>query len=163
MAPVKCYHLSVMGDQTGPTINVSDAWLYILPMGPVSQWGLTGVVTIFFYFFSGVGFPLYPEFFLLYYTIILQRIRIIVGDAGFEPGNSAPEVWCATDEPPHLQPMSHCISPMSTTSPRWATTSPRWATTSPMSYRPHTDRHDSCVFSKHVGQWPKFTAWRKVS
>ena len=74
--------------------------------------------SFFLFFASGVGSPLYPEFFLLYYTIILQRIRIIVGDAGFEPGNSAPEVWCATDEPPHLQPMSHCISPMSTTSPR---------------------------------------------
>ena len=26
------------------------------------------------------------SFFLLYYTMILQRIRIIMGDAGFEPG-----------------------------------------------------------------------------
>ena len=34
--------------------------------------------------------------------MILQRIRIIVGDAGFEPRTSAPEVWCATNEPPHL-------------------------------------------------------------
>ena len=32
--------------------------------------------------------------------MILQRIRIIVGDAGFEPGTS--EVWCATNEPSHL-------------------------------------------------------------
>ena len=32
--------------------------------------------------------------------MILQRIRIIVGDAGFEPGTSAPEVWWA--KPPHL-------------------------------------------------------------
>ena len=51
---------------------------------------------------SEVGFPLYPEIFLHYYTMILQRIRIIVGDAGFEPGTSAPQVWCATYEPPHL-------------------------------------------------------------
>ena len=29
--------------------------------------------------------------FLQYYTMILQRPRIIVGDAGFEPGTSAPE------------------------------------------------------------------------
>ena len=35
--------------------------------------------------------------------MILQRIRIIVEDAGFEPGTSAPEVWCSTNEPPHLQ------------------------------------------------------------
>ena len=33
--------------------------------------------------------------------MILQRIRIIVGDAGFEPGTSAPEVWCATNVPLH--------------------------------------------------------------
>ena len=32
--------------------------------------------------------------------MILQRIRIIVGGAGSEPGTSAPEVWCATYEPP---------------------------------------------------------------
>ena len=32
---------------------------------------------------------------LLYYTVILQRIRIIEEDAGFEPWTSAPEVWCA--------------------------------------------------------------------
>ena len=41
-------------------------------------------------------FPLfYPEI-LQYYTMILQRPRIIVGDVGFEPGTSAPEVWRAT-------------------------------------------------------------------
>ena len=26
-----------------------------------------------------------------------------MGDAGFEPGTYAPEVWCAANEPPHLQ------------------------------------------------------------
>ena len=46
---------------------------------------------------------------LYYYTMILQRIGIIEGDAGFEPRASAPEVCCATNEPPHLQ-MSHHIS-----------------------------------------------------
>ena len=51
---------------------------------------------------SGGGSPLYPEF-LQYYTMILQRPRIIVGDAGFEPGTSASEVWCTSNEPPHLQ------------------------------------------------------------
>ena len=40
---------------------------------------------------------------LHYYTMSLQRIRIIVGDAGFEPGTSASEVWCATNEPPYLR------------------------------------------------------------
>ena len=38
--------------------------------------------------------------------MILQRIRFIVGDAGFEPWTSAPEVWCATSEPPHIQTKS---------------------------------------------------------
>ena len=47
-------------------------------------------------------FPFLPWDFLYFITMILQRIRIIVGDAGFEPGTSAPEVWCATNEPPHV-------------------------------------------------------------
>ena len=53
-------------------------------------------------FTSGEGFPLYPEFFLHYYTMILQRIRIVVGDAGFEPG-PLPQKSGAL-------PMSHYIS-----------------------------------------------------
>ena len=56
------------------------------------------------FFASGVGLTFYSELFLQYFTMIMQRIRIIVEDAGFELGTSAPEVWCATDEPPHL----HC-------------------------------------------------------
>ena len=48
----------------------------------------------------------YPEI-LQYYTMILQRIRIIAVDAGFEPGISAPEVWRATNETPHLQKSHH--------------------------------------------------------
>ena len=48
------------------------------------------IMEFFLYIFlaSGGGSPLYPEI-LQYYTMILQRIRIIVGDAGFEPGTSA--------------------------------------------------------------------------
>ena len=46
---------------------------------------------------------LYPEF-LQYDTMILLRPRIIVGDAGFEPGT---EVWRATNEPPHLNEHPH--------------------------------------------------------
>ena len=47
------------------------------------------------FFASGVGFKasLSTLTFLHYYTMILQRIRIIVGDAGFEPGTSAPEFF----------------------------------------------------------------------
>ena len=47
-------------------------------------------------------FPSLPSVFLRYYTMILQRIRILVGYAGFEPGTSAPEIWCASKVPPHL-------------------------------------------------------------
>ena len=36
-------------------------------------------------FWPRLGVPLYPEIFPHYNTLILQRIRIIVGDAGFEP------------------------------------------------------------------------------
>ena len=43
-----------------------------------------------------IGFPLCPKISLHYDTKILQRIAIIVGDAGIESGTSAPEVWCAT-------------------------------------------------------------------
>ena len=53
-------------------------------------------------FFLSGRFPSLHWDFLHYFTMILQRIRIIVGDAGFEPGTSAPEVWCATNKPPHL-------------------------------------------------------------
>ena len=41
--------------------------------------------------------------FLHYYTMILQRLGIIVRDAGFKSRTSAPEVRRATNEPPHLQ------------------------------------------------------------
>ena len=40
----------------------------------------------------------FPCDFFLYCTMILQRPRIFVGDAGFEPRTSASEVWCATNE-----------------------------------------------------------------
>ena len=72
--------------------------------GPFSSVRSIELRRIFFklYFFaSGGGYhPLYPES-LQYYTIP-QRPLIIVGDAGFEPGTSAPEVWPAANEPPHL-------------------------------------------------------------
>ena len=55
-------------------------------------------------FFSLTSLP----WVLNYYTM---SCRIIVRDAGFELGSSAPEVWCATNEPPHLQ--------KTTTSPRF--------------------------------------------
>ena len=49
---------------------------------------------LFFYFFFGTQVEVPPSTlrFVQYYTMILQRIRIIVVDAGFEPGTSAPEV-----------------------------------------------------------------------
>ena len=58
---------------------------------------------LFLYILFGLRwrFPLYPEI-LQFYTIILQRIRIIAVDAGCEPGVSVSEVWRANNEPPHL-------------------------------------------------------------
>ena len=59
---------------------------------------------LFLDLFLPQGYSRFPSLswdFLLYFTMILQRIKIIVVDAGFEPGTSAPEVWCATNEPPH--------------------------------------------------------------
>ena len=53
--------------------------------------------------------------------MILQRLRIIVGDAGFKPWTSAPEVLCVTNEPPHItstvklwcsRPSNHTVPPL---------------------------------------------------
>ena len=63
--------------------------------------------------------------FLQYYTIILQRIRIIAVDAGFEPGISAPEVWRAPNEPPHLRPTTEPLVSATTEPQVPATTEPR--------------------------------------
>ena len=52
---------------------------------------------------QGAGFPLYPEiFFLLNNTMILKRIRIIVGEAGFEPG-----IFAGLSQKSGALPMSH--------------------------------------------------------
>ena len=40
--------------------------------------------------------------------MILQRIRVIVGDAGFELGTSALNVWCAINEPQYI--LYHILS-----------------------------------------------------
>ena len=55
------------------------------------------------FFASGVGYPLYPESFCIItqWPCTLQHIRIIVADAGFEPGPL----------PKKYIPMSHRISP----------------------------------------------------
>ena len=42
------------------------------------------------------------KYMYLSHKMLLQRISNIVGDAGFELGTSASEVWCATNEPPHF-------------------------------------------------------------
>ena len=47
----------------------------------------------FLFFASGVGFPADPA---------AHQDHCCTVDAGYEPGTSAPEVWCATNEPPHL-------------------------------------------------------------
>ena len=83
------------------------------------------ILFIFIFFFLYIFLPqveVPPSTlnFLQYYTMILQRPRIIVGEAGFEPGTSDSEVWRATKvattspshhiskattspKPPHLQ------------------------------------------------------------
>ena len=56
-----------------------------------------------FVFAAGGGLPLYHEIYIVTrYTMIMQRIRTIVEDSGFEPGTAASAVWRATGEPPHL-------------------------------------------------------------
>ena len=55
------------------------------------------------FFAAGGGLPLYPEIYIVTrYTMIMQRIRTIVEDSGFEPGTAASAVWRATGEPLHL-------------------------------------------------------------
>ena len=44
---------------------------------------------LYIVFASSGGLSLYPQI-LQYYTMILQRTRIMVGDAGFDSGTSAP-------------------------------------------------------------------------
>ena len=58
-------------------------------------------------------FPSLPSYFLHFDTLILQRIRITVGDAGFKVQTR--DLFC----------------PRSLVRYQWATTSPQWATTTP--------------------------------
>ena len=75
--------------------------------------------------------------------MILQCMKIIVRDARFEPRTIAPEVWCATNEPPHhlTEPPHHqqWPTPSPTKSHHFTHNDPphhqQWATSSPtMSY-----------------------------
>ena len=96
----------VRGSQTRSTFSV-DPLTITVPANrhtDLTQLTKNTQIIIIFFFASGVGSPLCP-WVLHYYTMILQRIRIIVGDAGFESGTSAPEAWYryASNEPPHLQ------------------------------------------------------------
>ena len=80
------------------------------------------------FFVSGVGFPLYPEIFY-FITMILQHSRIIVGDAGFKPGTSAPEVWATTSPQDNL-----------TIAQKIAKTNPSWFFNSLLTYSRLTRR-----------------------
>ena len=84
-------------------------WSYFMNRWSLLKSELSRTFFFIFYFFIFISvfclsgrLPSLHRVFLHYYTVILQRIRIIVGDAGFEPGTSAPEVWCAANKPPHL-------------------------------------------------------------
>ena len=59
-------------------VPVAAAWMH-LRRGPSD-------LLFFFFFALGVGFTLCPEivYIITQYTMIMQRIRIIVGNAGFE-------------------------------------------------------------------------------
>ena len=59
----------------------------------IEIWTITHEFLLQIFWPQSRGFLLYPEI-LLRYIISQQRIRIIVGDAGFEHGTSTPEVWC---------------------------------------------------------------------
>ena len=99
------------GVSAGSTSAPSSAALTAYPP-PAESPANTGMphIYIYIYFFFCLrdkGFFSLSSDFLHYDTTILQRIRIIVGDARFEPGTSAPEVWCAI-------PMSNHISKCAT-------------------------------------------------
>ena len=79
--------------------------------------------------FAKMYLPLSPGFYstLLYithYTMTLQRPRIIVQNAGFDPGTAVykPQPITFHNQPPHLT-MRHHISQMSHHISHWATTS----------------------------------------
>ena len=70
----------------------------------VEFWAAGGGFFLFLSFCLRGRFPSLSWNVLQYYTVFLKRIRIIVGDAGFKPGTSAP---CA---PSGALQMSHHIS-----------------------------------------------------
>ena len=72
-----------------------------------SKWLLSGSATLLkteynFIFFVFKLFSLSIPRFYSISTMIMQRHRIIAEDARFEPGTFPQEVWCATNEPPHI-------------------------------------------------------------
>ena len=132
--PARLYHEQVRENTTEYTLCTRDSlkrlpnriersyqwtgYMYWHNVYKISFWFKPKVLLVgnwnnFFWAFSCLRgrLPSLPWYFLHDGTMILQRIRIIVGDAGFEPGgNSAPEVWCATIEPPHLHATSSGIT-----------------------------------------------------
>ena len=78
---------------------------------------LINTVNIYICFYFIFYFCLRGRFPSLLYSEIFYRIHndpaahhgIIVGDAGLESGTSAPEVWCAGNEPPHLHITISCL------------------------------------------------------
>ena len=65
-------------------------------------------IYIYFYFYFYIFWPQVevPPSTLRFYSFTqwsCSAPRIIVGDAGFEPGTSATGVWRATNVPPHLR------------------------------------------------------------
>ena len=65
------------------------------------------------FFASGVGFPLYLEIFYIITQGSCIASGSLWGDARFEPGTSAPEVWCPTNDPPHHRDVAKKCVPLS--------------------------------------------------
>ena len=65
------------------------------------------------FFASGVGFPLYLEIFYIITQGSCIASGSLWGDARFEPGTSAPEVWCPTNDPPHHRDVAKKCFPLS--------------------------------------------------
>ena len=57
--------------------------------------GLKNLIIFNYFLFFASGGGLYPDI----YSITLRRIRIIVEEAGFEPGTAGSAVWLASNEP----------------------------------------------------------------
>ena len=92
-------------NQDGPLQSIYVPQFNSYKIAPAFTYSTYSVLYIkyvdFFFCFRG-RFSSLPCNFCTLFTMVLQHIRIIVGDAGFDPGTSALEVWRASNEPPQI-------------------------------------------------------------